>query len=158
MALTVPISEIVDHIGEETGVGEWSVMGQDRINQFADVTEDWQYIHVDEEKAKDSMFGGTIAHGFLTLSMLVKMSQGALIEIEGVETVINYGFEKIRFLAPVPSGSKIRARVVLKDAVIKGAGKRALVTNEITVEIDGGKRPALVAEWIFMAVTAPVGK
>ncbi len=158
MALTVPILELVNHIGEETGVGEWSVMGQDRINQFADVTEDWQYIHVDEEKAKDSMFGGTIAHGFLTLSMLVKMSEGAMIEVDGVETVINYGFEKIRFLAPVPSGSKIRTRVVLKDAVIKGGGKRALITNEITVEIEGGKKPALIAEWMFMVMTAPVGR
>lgn len=152
MSQTVPIDELEGFIGKETGVGDWIEISQDRINKFADVTEDWQYIHIDEEKAKESMFGGTIAHGFLTLSLLSRMIQGAALAVEGATTGINYGFEKVRFLSPVPSGSRIRASVVLKDVVIKSAGKRAVLTNEITVEIEGGKKPALIADWVFMAL------
>ena len=116
---TVKSSERAALIGTEIGVSDWAVMDQNRINVFADVTEDHQFIHVNEETAKLTPFGGTIAHGFLTLSMLSKFSEGSGLVIEGIKMGVNYGFEKVRFLAPVPSGSKIRGRFNLKDAVGK---------------------------------------
>ena len=127
-------------------------MDQNRINVFADVTEDHQFIHVNEEAAKLTPFGGTIAHGFLTLSMLSKFSEGSGLVIEGVKMGVNYGFEKVRFLAPVPSGSKIRGRFNLKDAVEKKPGQ-FLLTYEVTVDIEGQDKPALIADWLAMQFT-----
>lgn len=145
-------SELKDIIGTETGVSEWSVMEQERINQFADVTEDHQFIHINEEAAKKTPFGGTIAHGFLTLSMLSKFAEGSSLSIEGVKMGVNYGFEKVRFLAPVPSGSKIRGRFNLKDAVVKKPGQ-FLLTHEVIVDIEGQDKPALIADWLTMQFT-----
>ena len=127
-------------------------MDQNRINVFADVTEDHQFIHVNEEAAKLTPFGGTIAHGFLTLSMLSKFSEGSGLVIEGIKMGVNYGFEKVRFLAPVPSGSKIRGRFNLKDAVEKKPGQ-FLLTYEVTVDIEGQDKPALIADWLAMQFT-----
>lgn len=127
-------------------------MDQERINVFADVTEDHQFIHINEEAAKQTPFGGTIAHGFLTLSMLSKFSEGSGLVIEGIQMGINYGFEKVRFLAPVPSGSKIRGRFSLKDAVEKKPGQ-FLLTYEVTVDIEGQEKPALIADWLAMQFT-----
>ncbi len=137
-------------IGTEDGAGDWFEISQERINQFADVTEDHQFIHVDPERAKDTPFGGTIAHGFLTLSLLVPLSSSIPNDPETVKGVImgvNYGFDKIRFIAPVPSGSRVRASSVLKDVELKGTNQLQ-VTRTYTVEIEGSDKPAIVADWI----------
>ena len=149
---TVKSSELSALIGTEIGASDWAVMDQNRINVFADVTEDHQFIHVNEEAAKLTPFGGTIAHGFLTLSMLSKFSESSGLVIEGVKMGVNYGFEKVRFLAPVPSGSKIRGRFNLKDAVEKKPGQ-FLLTYEVTVDIEGQDKPALIADWLAMQFT-----
>ena len=149
---TVKASELSGLIGTEVGVSDWTVLDQERINLFADVTEDHQFIHIDEVAAKKTPFGGTIAHGFLTLSMLSKFSEGSGLVIDGVKMGVNYGFEKIRFLAPVPSGSKVRGRFNLKDAIEKKPGQ-FLLTYEVTVDIEGQEKPALIADWLAMQIT-----
>jgi len=149
---TVKASDLQGLVGTEIGTSEWIAMDQDRINVFADVTEDHQFIHIDEKAAKMTPFGGTIAHGFLTLSMLSKFSEGSGLVIEGVKMGVNYGFEKVRFLAPVPSGSKIRGRFNLKNVVEKKPGQ-FLITYEVTVDIEGQDKPALIADWLAMQFT-----
>ena len=137
-------------IGETDGTGDWFEMTQERINDFADVTIDHQFIHVDPEAAKASPFGGTIAHGFLTLSMLTHLAGSIKNDPETVKGVImgvNYGFDKVRFVSPVPSGSKIRATSVLKAAELKDPNT-IQVTRTYTVEVEGSERPALVADWL----------
>ena len=146
---SVKSSELSGLIGTEIGVSDWIKVDQDRINVFADVTEDHQFIHINEDAAKMTPFGGTIAHGFLTLSLLSKFSEGAGLVIEGVKMGVNYGFEKVRFLAPVPSGSNVRGKFTLKDAVEKKPGQ-FLLTYEVTVEIEGADKPALIADWLGM--------
>ena len=139
-----------DRIGEPDGVGEWFEMTQERINDFADVTIDHQFIHVDPEAAKASPFGTTIAHGFLTLSMLTHLAGSIRNDPETVKGVImgvNYGFDKVRFVSPVPSGSRIRASSVLKNAELKDLNT-IQVTRTYTVEVEGSERPAVVADWI----------
>jgi len=137
-------------IGQELGVSEWAEMTQDRISQFADVTEDHQFIHIDEEKAKKfTPFGGTIAHGFLTLSMLSRFAETGLPSVEGAKMGMNYGLNKVRFLSPVPSGAKIRGRFTLSSAVEKNPGQ-LLLCHAITIEIEGGAKPAAVAEWLSL--------
>lgn len=150
---TVAASELQGLIGTEIGTSDWLFVDQDRINVFADVTEDHQFIHINEEQAKKTPFGGTIAHGFLTLSLLSKFSEGSGLVIEGVQMGVNYGFEKVRFLAPVPSGSKVRGKFVLKNAIEKKPGQH-LLTYEVTVEIEGADKPALIADWLAMQFTA----
>ncbi len=143
-------------VGTDEGVGEWFEVTQDRINQFADVTQDHQFIHVDPERAKDTPFGRTIAHGFLTLSMLTHLSAGASatipdpVRFEGMLMGINYGFNKVRFVNPVTVGSRIRARGVTTNVELKGNSLE--VTRSYTVEIDGVEKPALVAEWVTRVV------
>lgn len=134
------------HIGEEIGVGDWVEVAQDRIDTFADATGDHQWIHVDEERAKDGPFGGTIAHGYLTLSLIPALGGGGLPLPEGVvpKMGINYGLDRVRFIAPVKSGSKVRARRKLLD-VKEGEGFIQLKV-EVTVEIEGQNKPACVAE------------
>lgn len=149
---TVAASELQGLVGTEIGKSEWITVAQDRINQFADVTEDHQFIHINEDMAKKTPFGGTIAHGFLTLSLLSKFSEGAGLVIEGVQMGVNYGFEKVRFLAPVPSGSKVRGRFTLKEVVEKKPGQH-LLTYEVTVDIEGQEKPALIADWLAMQFT-----
>jgi len=149
---TVKDSDLEGLIGTEIGVSDWAVMDQDRINVFADVTEDHQFIHIDEAAAQKTPFGGTIAHGFLTLSMLSKFSEGSGLVIEGTKMGVNYGFEKVRFLAPVPSGSRIRGRFSLKDVVEKKPGQ-FLLTYEVSVDIEGQDKPALIADWLAMQFT-----
>lgn len=137
--------------GKEVGVSDWFEASQDRINNFADCTEDHQFIHVDEEKAKATPFGGTIAHGLLTLSMLPVMSYGVTLGLEGTVMGINYGYDKVRFLNPVRAGSKVRARHVLVDAQEKQPG-RWLLSYDVTVEIEGIETPALIARSLVMVV------
>ena len=143
-------------VGTDEGTGEWFDVTQDQINQFADVTHDHQFIHVDPEAAKATPFGTTIAHGFLTLSMLTKLTAGASsatpdpARYEGMLMGINYGFNKVRFVNPVKVGSRIRARAVTSNVELKG---NALdIARNITVEIDGEEKPALVAEWVTRVV------
>lgn len=142
-------SELAGLIGQEVGLSKWIEIDQARINAFADCTEDWQFIHVDPEAAKQTPFGGTIAHGFLTLSLMSAMSYDAVGALEGVTMGVNYGFDKLRFIAPVPVGSKVRGRFKLLSAEDKGGG-RWLIKHEVTVEIDGSDKPALIAEWLGM--------
>lgn len=138
-------------IGKELGVSDWITIGQERINTFAEITEDDQFIHIDPERAKKTPFGGTIAHGFLTLSLISQFSEQAGLALEGVKMGVNYGFDKMRFLAPVPAGSKVRGRIVLKDATEKNPGQY-LLTYAVSVEIEGGSKPALIADWLVMQV------
>jgi len=149
---TITTSDLQGLVGTEIGTSGWVAVEQDRINQFADVTEDHQFIHINEDMAKMTPFGGTIAHGFLTLSLLSKFSEEAGLVIEGVKMGVNYGFEKVRFLAPVPSGSKVRGRFTLKSAIEKKPGQH-LLTYEVTVDIEGADKPALIADWLAMQFT-----
>ena len=142
-------SDLQSLIGNEVGVSRWIEVDQARIDAFAKITEDEQFIHVDPEAAKATPFGGTIAHGFLTLSLASAMSYDAVKPLEGVVMGVNYGFDKLRFLAPVPAGSKVRGRFKLLSAEDKGNG-RWLLKHELTVEIEGGDKPALIAEWLGM--------
>lgn len=151
MVTKVKPTELADLIGKDIGVSDWITIEQDRINQFADVTEDHQYIHIDPVRAKDSPFGTTIAHGFLTLSLVSQFAEQTGLELEGVHTGINYGFDKMRFLAPVPAGSKVRGRFFLGNVIEKKPGQ-FLLTYNVSVEIEGVETPALAAEWLVMQV------
>ncbi|MGH1423719.1 MAG: MaoC family dehydratase [Pseudooceanicola sp.] len=134
-------------IGKEVGTSKWFLIDQSRIDQFADVTEDWQFIHVDPEKAKETPFGGTIAHGFLTLSMLSAMVYDGGPEVDGVVMGVNYGFDKVRFVSPVKEGSKVRAVFTIL-AVEDKSPIEIQTTLGVTVEVEGQDKPALVAEWL----------
>lgn len=141
-------------IGQEIGISGWHLIDQARIDRFADVTEDHQFIHVDPVRAKaETPFGGAIAHGFLTMSMLSVMAYEGLPEIEGRATGINYGFEKVRFLSPVKAGQRIRGRFRLRDVTFRSP-KELTWRNDVTVEIEGSDKPALAADWIGMIVLA----
>ena len=146
-------SDLPSLIGQEVGVSRWLTVDQARIDAFARITEDEQFIHVDPEAAKHTPFGGTIAHGFLTLSLASAMSYDAVAPLDGVIMGVNYGFDKLRFLAPVPAGSRVRGRFRLLSAEDKGAldgVTRWLLKHELTVEIEGADKPALIAEWLGM--------
>jgi acyl dehydratase len=143
----VPKEQLVDQVGTKMTID------QGRINAFADCTEDHQFIHLDEEKAAQTPFGGTIAHGFLSLSMLPKLSEGQGVVPENVMMGINYGMNKVRFLAPVRAGKKIRAHSEL-ISVDQKDDNRFLMTSAVTVEIEGEETPALVAETLAMIVCA----
>ena len=134
-------------VGQEIGVSRWFEIKQERIDQFADVTEDHQFIHVDPERAKQTPFGGTVAHGFLTVSLLAPMAFDAQPTISNTAMVINYGFDRIRLIAPVSAGSRIRGHFVLKEVIDRGP-KEIMARTEVTVEIEGGGKPALVADWL----------
>ena len=139
---------LFDQVGQDLGTSPWFRVGQDRIDRFAEVTEDRQYIHVDPVRAAKSRFGGTIAHGMLTLSMIVHLCEDFLPTVEGVRMVVNYGFDRIRFATPVRSGGRIRAVVRLLDA--KKRSGQILVKVKVTIEVEGEARPALVAEWLTL--------
>ena len=149
----VPKEEMLDAIGTKFEPGAWIEVTQDRINTFADCTEDHQFIHVDEEAAKNTPFGGTIAHGFLTLSLLSKMVEGNGVIPENVVMGINYGFDKVRFLAPVRAGKRVRANVEV-TGVDRKDDNRFLIRQAVSVEIEGEDTPALVADWLSMVVAA----
>ena len=154
MAKTVmTTSELKSRVGQQVGVARWFEVSQARIDAFADCTEDRQFIHVDPEAAQTTPFGGTIAHGFLTLSLASAMSYDAVAPLKGAVMGINYGFDRLRFLAPVRAGSRVRGRFRLLSAEDRGAG-RWLLKHEITVEIEGDDKPALIAEWLGMQVMA----
>lgn len=148
----IKAAELPDYIGREVGVTDWLAVEQARIDQFADATDDHQYIHVDAERAARTPFGGTIAHGFLTLSLLSALaSRGGGIKLENTVMGINYGLDRVRFVNPVRSGQRIRARFTLAGAEEKSPG-RFLLRYAVTVEIEGEEKPALVADWLGMTV------
>ena len=140
------LNDLASYVGKELGTSSWVDVDQDRINAFADATDDHQWIHVDAERAKDGPFGGTIAHGYLTLSLLIPMWTDIL-EVGDVNTMVNYGLNKVRFPSPVPSGSKIRARATLASfETIPGGAQLAV---DILVERQGGDKPACVAQLVL---------
>ena len=145
---TIPASELARRVGE-VFVSDWLVVDQARIDAFAKVTEDEQFIHVDPERARDTFFGGTVAHGFLTLSLLSAMAYSALPRIEGAAHGVNYGFDRVRFLNPVRSGSRVRGRFTLRAATERSA-REWQMTYEVSVEIEGAQKPALAATWLTM--------
>lgn len=152
MGLLLTKDTLTDHIGEEIGVSPWVEMTQANVDAFAEITRDPQFIHVDPEKAAKTPFGGTIAHGFLTLSMLTYfLQEGAEVTIEGTTMGINYGFDKLRFLAPVRVGKRVRGRIKLLSAEESKPGQFRL-KYEVMVEIEGEEKPALIAEWLTMAI------
>jgi len=147
------ISTLSQFVGQELGVSEWMTIDQERINHFASFTGDQQWIHVDVERAKrESIFGTTIAHGYLTLSLAAALSMGLGIIPAGVSQVLNYGLDKVRFLAPVKAGSRVRDRVVLLAAEPQGKG-RLLLKFRNTIEIEGETKPALIADALSLLVT-----
>ncbi len=135
-------------VGKEIGVSSWHVLDQGRINTYADVIEDHQFIHVDPERAKkETAFGTTIAHGFLTMSLLSIMSYEVMPVLEGTAMGVNDGFDKLRFISPVRSGKRVRGRFVLAEATLRKP-KELLSRTNVTVEIEGEEKPALVADWL----------
>jgi acyl dehydratase len=136
------IEKIRAKMGEEIGVSDWLTVTQDRVNRFADATEDHQWIHVDAKRAAAGPFGTTIGHGFLTLSMIPHLAPS--LEIEGIKMGINYGLNRVRFISPIPVGSKIRARSKLVDVSEVEGGVQ--LTNEVTIELENSEKPACVAE------------
>ena len=149
----VPKDEMVNAVGTKFEPSAWIEVTQERINAFADCTEDHQFIHIDEEKAAQTPFGGTIAHGFLTLSLLPRMVEGNGVIPENVVMGINYGFDKVRFLAPVRAGKRVRANVEV-TGVERKDDNRFLIRQAVSVEFEGEDTPALVADWLSMVVAA----
>jgi len=154
MAVTMNKDNVRSLIGGELGVSEWIRIEQARVNAFADTTEDHQFIHVDPERAAATPFGGTIAHGFLTLSLLPRMMEDIGGGMADAVMGLNYGFDKIRFLAPVKVNSRVRTRAKLLDVQEK-VPNQFLVKQEITVEIENESKPALIAEWLTMVMVRP---
>lgn len=149
--MTVTVDELQAMAGEELGVSDWLLIDQERIDAFADATLDHQFIHVDPEAAARTPFGCTIAHGFLTLSLIVPLM--TLPTPEGTVMGINYGLDKVRFLEPVKVGSRVRTRSVVREVTARGDG-RWLVKTDVMMEIEGSDKPAMVAEALTMFVTA----
>jgi len=149
--IVVPKEKLGDYVGRQMVSDEWFRITQDRIDAFADATEDHQYIHVDPERAAKTPFGGTIAHGYLTLSLLPRLMEPIRVVPENIVMGINYGLNRLRFPGPVPVDSEIRASATLKD-VTESVPNRLLMTTEVVVEVRGAPKPALIAETLAMWV------
>jgi acyl dehydratase len=149
MALT--LSNLLDHVGKEVGVSDWLTIDQARIDRFAECTGDFQWIHVDPVRAKDGPYGATVAHGFLTLSLIPLMASGVWGKPSGIKASFNYGLNRVRFAAPVRCGDRIRDRITLSQIEDKGDG-RMLLTMDHVVEIEGQDKPAVVATSLAMVV------
>ena len=144
----IPLAAYQDMVGHEVGVSSWHLVDQDRIDVYDDVIEDHQFIHVDPERARrETAFGSTVAHGFLTMSLMSIMSYEVMPVIEGTTMGVNYGFDKLRFISPVRSGSRVRGRFVLNEARLRKPSE-LLSRTSVTVEIEGEDKPALVADWL----------
>ena len=149
---TTTLAELPSLKGSALGTSEWFEITQDRVNTFADATDDQQWIHVDVERANaESPFGGPIAHGFLTLSLLSAMAYSALPRIEGAAHGVNYGFDRVRFVRPVPSGSRLRGHFTLRAFTPRSA-REWQSTYDVSVEVEGQQKPALAATWLTMQV------
>lgn len=146
------LDEIRARIGSEIAVSTWLTVDQERIDAFADATEDRQFIHTDSAAAAQTPFGGTIAHGFLTLSLLSRMGAEAMLIPDGLKMAVNYGLDRVRFLAPVKSGKRVRGRFIL-DSVEEKAPGQVLMRHTVTVEIEGEEKPALTAIWLGLIFT-----
>ena len=148
----MPLASLADIralIGEEVGVSGWIAIDQARIDAFADTTEDRQFIHVDPAAAARTPFGGTVAHGFLSLSLLSRMGAEAMLLPEGMTMAVNYGLDRVRFIAPVHCGSRVRGRFIL-DSVEEKAPGQMLMRHNVTVEIEDAEKPALTALWLAL--------
>ncbi len=151
----ISLAEIMKLAGTEIGVSDWIVVDQTMIDTFADATLDHQFIHVDPERAKaETPYGGTIAHGFLTLSLLSAMNYSGLPKIREQTLGINYGFEKIRFMSPVKCGARVRGRFQLAETRLRGANM-LMLTYDVTVEIENERKPALTATWATISQFDP---
>jgi acyl dehydratase len=151
MAESVSIEEFAGLAGRDLEPSDWIEITQERVNQFAEATNDFQFIHVDTEKAAQTPFGGTIAHGFLSLSLLSYLNAQSVLLPEGVSVLLNYGSDKVRYLSPVRVGSRVRSVQKIMDVTEKKPGQW-LVKTAVTVEIEGGDKPALVAEILSMYI------
>jgi acyl dehydratase len=151
MAQTVTRQELAAMVGRELGVSGWFLIDQERVNGFADVTLDHQFLHVDPERARATPFGGTIAHGFLTLSLLVHLCLPFIPVLANRKLVVNYGFGKVRFVAPVKVGARIRAVSNLGEVSERKPGN-VVMRLDVSVEVEGEDKPALVAEWLSLHV------
>ncbi|MBV7513239.1 MULTISPECIES: MaoC family dehydratase [unclassified Pseudomonas] len=141
----VPVAELKDYVGKELGRSEWLTIDQERINLFAEATGDYQFIHVDPVKAAQTPFGSTIAHGFLSLSLIPKLMEDILILPEGVKMVVNYGLDTVRFIQPVKVNSRVRLKVDMNEVTEKKPGQWLLKATA-TLEIEGSDKPAYIAE------------
>ncbi|MFC5386249.1 MaoC family dehydratase [Aquamicrobium segne] len=151
----ISLEQLLASVGTEVGVSPWRTVTQTIIDQFADATDDHQFIHCDPERAaQETPFGGTIAHGFLLLSLLSAMTFETLPSLEKAQMGVNHGFDTIRFLAPVKTGSRIRARFLLADVKARPSGW-IQVTHDVTIEIEGSKKPALTARWLTLTFIEP---
>ncbi len=148
----VSLDDIRARIGQEVGVSSWLIVDQPRIDAFADATEDHQFIHVDPQAAAAAGLGGTIAHGFLSLSLLSRMAPEAMLVPEGIKMALNYGFDRVRFLAPVKAGKRVRGRFTL-DSINEKVPGQWLMRHNVTVEIEGEEKPALTAQWLGLIFT-----
>ncbi|MCE6627199.1 MaoC family dehydratase [Acinetobacter pittii] len=146
---TLSIDQLVELQGQALGSSQWMTIDQSMINTFADVTQDHQFIHVDKEAARQTPFGGTIAHGFLTLSLLSAMAAQVLPTVQGQKSGVNYGINNLRFISPVHSGKRVRGNFHLKNVSQKNKGSYQLIM-EVTIEIEDQAKPALVAEWLTL--------
>jgi acyl dehydratase len=146
------LDHIRNRVGDEVGVSSWLTVDQVRIDAFAEATEDRQFIHTDPAAAAQTPFGGTIAHGFLTLSLLSRMAADAMLIPDGVKMAVNYGLDRVRFLAPVRSGSRVRGRFTL-DSIDEKAPGQVLMRHTVTVEIEDHDKPALTAVWLGLIIT-----
>ncbi|HVH38227.1 MAG TPA: MaoC family dehydratase [Sphingomicrobium sp.] len=146
------LDEIRSKVGQEVGLSDWIEVSQDRVDDFADATEDRQFIHTDPVLAAQTPFGGTIAHGFLTLSLMSRMAVDAMLAPDTLKMAVNYGLDRVRFLAPVKAGKRIRGRFVL-DSVDEKAPGQILLRHTVTVEIEGEDKPALTAQWLGLIFT-----
>ena len=146
------LDDIRSRVGQEVGVSGWLTVDQHRIDAFAEATEDRQFIHIDAEAAARTPFGGTIAHGFLSLSLLSRLGAEAMLIPEGARMGVNYGLDRVRFLAPVRSGKRLRGRFTL-DSVDEKAPGQILMRHTVTVEIEGEEKPALTAQWLGLIFT-----
>mgnify|MGYP003108963143 CR=1 FL=1 len=152
-ALRLAKEDYLNSVGAEYGPTDWMMIDQARINKFAEATDDFQFIHVDPERAaKETPFGATIAHGFLTLSLLAYLVPQIQPKIDGIKMGINYGLDKLRFLQPVKVNSEIRAKIKILSIEEKRPGQY-LTKTEVTIEIKGEDKPALIAEWLGMSMT-----
>ena len=151
MAIITSLANLHTYIGQELGASDWLVIGQERIDAFARATGDHQWIHVDAARAaRETPFGTTIAHGFLTLSLVSHLLR-QVVQITGVQMTLNYGMNRVRFVAPVPAGSRVRARVALAD--LQSIADGAQATWSVAIEREGGTKPCVVAEWIVRYYT-----
>jgi acyl dehydratase len=146
------LDDIRSKVGQEVGVSDWITVDQSRIDAFAEATEDRQFIHLDPAAAAQTPFGGTIAHGFLSLSLLSRMAADAMLVPETTKMAVNYGLDRVRFLAPVRAGKRVRGRFTLDSADEKSPGQ-LLLHHTVTVEIEGEDKPALTAQWLGLIFT-----